>query len=185
MIQKKTRFHFSFRFKFGETIFSNMKNSNWVFFLLPLLMLGSCQNDDDDDDKNTAPTLTSTQKISRTWIMTEGTVERYVDNNLTNTENLITSLDPCDADDETTFNSTGTFQQMEGETKCNPNSPDLIDFGTWSFSDDENILYLNYNDDDYGDTIDIVSLTSSEMKIMLTEIDSNESYISRITFTEK
>ena len=163
-----------------------MKNIKWLLVLIfPVIVFSSCQKDDDKDDQNNTPSLTNTEKIARTWVMTEGIVEAYNNNTLVSTENLMNTLDPCDSDDEITFTENGTFQETEGETKCDPNNPDLIDFGTWAFSNDETTLLLTYNDDVETQPVSIVSLTATQMKLTATEEDGNETYISKVTFSAK
>lgn len=93
------------------------------------------------------------------------------------------SLLPCTLDDEYKYSENGTFQELAGPTKCSPNDPDLIDFGTWFFSDDETVLYAQADDDEFIDTINIVSLSTTSFKFTKTETDSNEMAISEITYS--
>jgi len=69
----------------------------------------------------------------------------------------LTPVNGCEKDNLTKFETDGTFETMEGATKCNPNDPQVITTGNWQFLNNETKLFYE------GDELDIVLLSPVNM----------------------
>jgi len=134
-----------------------MKKLILLSAIFGLVFLTNCGDDDDDGGVVTA-TLILTDGLSKTWRITEISIEG------------IGSSPPeaCDADDRLTFSVDGTFEQAEGAEKCDPDEEDIVT-GTWSFNADETDLNITT----LGLTLsqDIIELTESRMVLRLEFLD--------------
>lgn len=119
------------------------------FALLFLFSISACSKDE------TPSNPTNKDLISRNWKVTA----------LTGTFaplpaiDLYAQMDACEKDDILKISSNGTYTLDEGATKCVSTDPQIIESGSWSFSNNETKLILG------TETFDIVSLTTTTMVI--------------------
>jgi hypothetical protein len=96
------------------------------FLLLVLFATNSCKKKNDQKSK--------TQLVTeRDWKMAK--FEEKENNG--SYINLLVGQPACDADDRHVFRTNNTYEVNEGPTRCDPNSPTIVDNGTWSFGDSE------------------------------------------------
>ena len=73
-------------------------------------------------------------------------------------------------DDLFYYYPSGTYANMEGDSKYSPNDPDVWEVGVWTFNDDETKLYKGIID--YLNEYEILNLSGSELKTRLYFADS-------------
>ncbi len=152
-----------------------------IFSLLSLnLLLSSCSKDEEELSMKTVLLTKSA------WKMTGYTVDPgypIFDNqgNITGSSNdIYTMLEDCEKDDTHKFNADKSMVTDEGMTKCNNGDPQKTN-GTWSFNADETTLTIS--EDGYTQTISILELTSTVLKLKSTETDDGMSFTYTITFS--
>lgn len=84
--------------------------------------------------------------------------------------------DACSKDDRYVFRANNTYEFNEGLTKCDPSDPQIIDTGTWSFTNNETKLLID------GDEFTIVSLTDSNLILSSQETVQGITFQIKITF---
>jgi len=84
--------------------------------------------------------------------------------------------DACSKDDRYVFRANNTYEFNEGLTKCDPSDPQIIDTGTWSFTNNETKLLID------GDEFTIVSLTDSNLILSSQETVQGITFQVKITF---
>jgi len=84
--------------------------------------------------------------------------------------------DACSKDDRYVFRANNTYEFNEGLTKCDPSDPQIIDTGTWSFTNNETKLLID------GDEFTIVSLTDSNLILSSQETIQGITFQVKITF---
>jgi len=111
------------------------------------------------------PTETKTQLLTgKNWKMTAATFNPGYDNG---TGTLITDEyafemangGECYLDNISNFNTDGTYTENEGATLCDPQDPQLVDTGIWSFQNSETTLIKD------GIAKTIVTLNSTTLKL--------------------
>ena len=111
------------------------------------------------------PTETKTQLLTgKNWKVTAATCNPGIYNG---TGTLITDLYAfemangweCSLDDISNFNTDGTYTVDEGATLCDPQGPQLVDTGIWSFQNSETTLIQD------GIAYTIVTLNSTTLKL--------------------
>lgn len=125
-------------------------------FALSLIAV-SCKKDEDD-----APTKAQllTNGSSKTWKIDKV----FIDGN-----DLSSLLEPCDLDDNFIFRSDFTYEENEGETKCDSADAQIGDTGVWAFADNETKLISVSTGETEPDTVTITTLTESNFKISSVE----------------
>lgn len=153
-----------------------------IFSLLSLaLLIPSCSKDEEDERSPKTELLTASA-----WKMTAYTVEPgfpTFDNegNITGTTNDIFALfDSCEKDDTYQFNTDKSLIIDEGLTKCNSSDPQKTN-GNWSFNTDESSLTIT--EEVIPQTVTIVALTQSVLKIKSTDTDEGITFTYTVTFS--
>jgi len=151
----------------------------WPFVLgLSLIILASaCQQGEDIINPPTAEEILA----DNPWLYTAHTIEPgIVQGNLVITD-LYAQLDSCDQDDIYSFSSTGAFTFEQGDIRCTPNSDQIIDNGTWTVSDDETELSLDFSTID-DITYEISELDRKEMVLIKKYTDNGINFTETLTF---
>lgn len=81
-------------------------------------------------------------------------------------EDVFATLDGCIRDNISYYTSSGGYQILEGDTKCDPSDPTIVETGTWTIAGD--ILTTTVGGDMESNTI--VELTKSTM-VLETELE--------------
>lgn len=123
-------------------------------FALSLVAV-SCKKDEDD-----AP--------SKTQLLTNGSSKTWkIDKIFFEGNDFTDLLEPCDLDDNFIFKSDFTYEENEGETKCDSSASQIGDAGVWAFIDNETKL-VSISDGE-ADTVNIVTLSESNLNISMME----------------
>ncbi|MGB6036767.1 MAG: lipocalin family protein [Cryomorphaceae bacterium] len=120
----------------------------------------------------------------KNWMIEEGKVEPGLDFDRDGTleNDFLSALQECNLDDFYNFDLDGSYTFEEGATKCDPNAPEVIDSGNWSWNSEYTFLTLE-NASGSSNEIEIISLTSTEMKWRVTQNLQDSAYI--FTYTWK
>jgi hypothetical protein len=123
-----------------------MRLSYLSIALMAVLTFSACKKDDP------APP-TKTELISRNWKITAmtGTFPPLP------TADLYAQLQACEKDNILKMSSNGTYTLDEGATKCAPTDPQIVETGSWSFSNNETKITV------MSETFDIVSLSATTL----------------------
>jgi hypothetical protein len=103
----------------------------------------------------------SKPKITNTWILTEKywSIETIVENDVDITES---EKPECEFDDLFYFRKDGTFTDNKGQVQCPDDTGDVE--GTWSWKDEEEILSIQYPDDEAIDWI-VLEIKTTTLKL--------------------
>ena len=151
----------------------------WPLVLgLSLIILASaCQQGEDIINPPTAEELLS----DNPWLYTAHTIEPGMLQGTFVITDLYAQLDSCDQDDIYSFTSTGVFNLEQGDIRCTPNSDQIIDNGTWTVSDDETELSLDFSTID-DITYEISELDRKEMVLIKKYTDNGINFTETLTF---
>jgi hypothetical protein len=121
-----------------------------------LILSIGCSKDD------TQPT--AAELLSKSWIQTDllATLNGVTESVFNDEYEL------CDQDNVYNFKSDGTFTVTENITKCDPLDPDQVTSGTWTLLEDGKKITIDPIDED-PQTLDIEELTSTSMKVSVTD----------------
>jgi Lipocalin-like domain len=104
-----------------------MKNTKLIaitFFAICAIAVVSCKKK-----------KTKTQLLSDiAWKIAEARIQ---DDSTKQWTSILPLIDACELDNVWTYAAGNTYTITEGATKCNAADPDLVETGTWSFSDGE------------------------------------------------
>lgn len=111
-------------------------NAFYPGFMIFLILLTSsgCKKNQSEDMSSRTRLLTQ-----QSWKMTK--YEQRYDPAASWVDETAT-YDACELDNKYSFSSNGSFQVTEGLTKCSPSDPDILENGTWSFQNNENVLRM-------------------------------------------
>ena len=152
-----------------------MKNVELLLFLLGILLVFSACHKDDDDSR----TQTKAELIAdKNWVITGHTSKLNNDPVKDEYKNYAV----CDADDLFRFSKNGTFENIEGTTKCDSSNLQVVSQGTWRIHQDDLILTEEGNT---PENLKIVELTKSKMVLSATESFPRNTYVQVLTFTNK
>jgi len=164
----------------GETNNKNPTKMKVSKFLPMVLFLGvlsfsSC-NDDDDDDDPTPPTRTELL-TAKNWMVEGWNIEPAidVDNNGTQENNLIPFIEACNLDDFFDFNADGTYTIEEGDSKCDPNAPTVVESGDWIWNSDNTRIIFEPSGGSSREA-EVVSITSTEVVVEISTVSNNVTY---------
>jgi hypothetical protein len=143
----------------NKIIFSTVSFLIMVFFF-------SCKKDNDSKSK----TQLLTQK---SWLISNA--EERTGTEPWSQDAGWSSSPACEKDDVTVFKTNFTYETNEGATKCNTSDPQIINSGTWAFSDNETKLNLD------GDLLTIERLDETNLILTLSEVFLGTTYSFRIT----
>lgn len=135
--------------------------------LLAVIILTSCEKEDKTTSTNPVDTNNTTNSSllagdsSKFWKLKK----LYL-----NGENIFSWLDSCYTDDLMKLYADKSYEMDEGKTKCNPSDEQIFDKGTWSLSENGDILSLR-SDEGISDA-SILELTENTLKLRTTEDSS-------------
>ena len=142
-----------------------------------ILSFGSCSKDDNENG--------GSGSASKTTLLTNGgwIIQSIINTQGTNSQDEFDYFDACEKDDITIFNSNSSITWDEGATKCDPSDSQSFTEDAWALVSNETKLSFIY-DGGGSDIMDIVTLSSSELKLRLTYDDpsSNDDIVTTITF---
>jgi hypothetical protein len=144
-----------------------MKLTSYVLLMLTATLLFSCKKKKDEDAKLKLLT-------ERTWHITQYQYRELP----TDPWDVEDVTEVCELDDVFTFLADGTYTLTEGQTKCDPFDPDLIDSGTWSFQNDQSVLRIT----SLGETFDFTIEQLDENTLMIMHYDASVPEYFRIVF---
>ena len=136
---------------------------------LCMLAVASCKKGDDNPSQRDRLTTGK-------WRLTAGTVT-YNLGGISQTQDIYSSLEPCEKDNLAIFKTDDTAVTDEGETKCNANDPQQETAGPWTLY--ENDTRLNYQ----GINWKVVTLDASTLKLQLDSTAQGISITGNTTFT--
>jgi hypothetical protein len=120
------------------------------------LVFVACKKDEDDSPTNTQ---LLTNGSSKTW---------RIDKVLVDGVDVTTSVGACSLDDNFVFNGDMTYEQNEGETKCDSTDSQVYDSGVWMFIENETKLVTVATSED-ADTANIKLLSESSFNVEFTD----------------
>ncbi len=128
--------------------------TNWMklsaLLFAGMFIFAACSS---EDDKTKTELLTA-----QSWKATHIYIENV---------DVIGDFDECDADDLTTYFEDGNYQVDEGATKCDPENPQIVEEGTWSFNADE--TELTTVSDGLTMVYTIITLNESTLEVSYTD----------------
>lgn len=156
------------------------------FFAIGLLIAGMLLTgcSDDDDSNNTPPPASREQLIvAKNWVLVALNVDPAIFNPQTQTQmsDLYPLVQPCERDNFTNFQNNGNYIVEEGATKCDPNDPNTVENGTYTWNTDRTVVVLNPAQ---GSSYEfrVVTLTSTEMVVEETLVEQNITYTITATY---
>jgi hypothetical protein len=162
-----------------------------IWILISLLALTSCSKDSDDDDgpsnspfgsignsggnNNNNNNGSRTQMLTgKTWSPVTVSINPPADvNGDGTTESDLTPLyQQCNLDDIYDFKTDQSYTGDEGPTKCDPNSPQVFEQGTWNWAANETQIVLTTGGQNATLNIDSFSATQL-VASQATQINNN------------
>lgn len=131
-----------------------MKKLLLGIFALSLVAV-SCKKDEDDSPSKTQ---LLTNGSSKTWKINKALIDG---------QDVTSIFDDCTLDDNFIFRSDFTYEENEGETKCDSADAQIGDTGVWAFAENETKL-ISISDGE-ADTVNIVALSESSFNISMVE----------------
>ncbi len=139
-----------------------LKGLAFLSALTLVFTFGSCKKDSEDEPTSVSKTGLLT---SSGWVISSGTMTWFGQ-----TISITDSMDPCEKDDIMNFKSDKTILYDAGALKCDPSEPQTENGGSWAFENNETELVVNEGGD--ITSFDIVTLSSTTLKITAAEYDS-------------
>ena len=147
-----------------------MKNLNLLALLVFVLAFTSCENFEIDIPTDNALANTEWQLIS------------FVVEDESGSNETIQEMDDCELDNILIFKDNSNFVYDEGDTKCDPDDPQVEDGGIYILSDDQESLILTMDAEVIA--ADVLEFTAQTLKIQVDESeDPDEFSICIMTFT--
>ena len=87
---------------------------------------------------------------------------------------------PCDKDNVLGFSTNGNFEFNEGATKCSPLDPQIIQSGTWVFTNGE--TKISVTSGGFTDMADIDQLDEGTLVISSSDLSGTPAYYNRDTY---
>jgi hypothetical protein len=156
-----------------------MKNLFLVLFTS--LFIFACKDKNPGPEETKSPLEYLTGGSSTKWTVTAGTV-KLGDQEI----QLLSNQPPCVTDNILVLKNDFTYELLEGPTKCQPNSPDVIIKSNWKLN--ENPLSISIDkfiflDREINNAVFKISSISSETFIGETEVELlGVKYLATITF---
>jgi hypothetical protein len=136
-----------------------MKNffATAAFALVLAFMLGfaACKDDPAPSKKELLTSGSGLWELTAQAIIIQGQAE-----------NVFDDLDECQRDNVDSYAASGAYQMLDGDTKCDPADPSVLENGTWSIVDNR----LTTTVDGTTESSEIVELTKSTM-VLETELE--------------
>ncbi len=125
-------------------------------------IFSSCSKD--DDTSSSSPTATKLQLLTaHGWRLTT-----FLENGVDMTNAYFSA---CELDDIYTYYTDSSYSIDEGPTKCDPNSPQIIETGTWAFGNNQNMVILDPGPNEAD--LDILQLDANNFKYQESYFDSS------------
>lgn len=135
------------------------------FFLFTIITFNSCKKNSDQKSK----TELLTQKD---WVMSKYELKSGGSVWIDETQ----YWQDFSKDDHFVFRTNNTVEQNEGATKCDASDPQIVDTGSWAFSDNETKITW------FGKTSTIDQLNETTLIITTTDNSGETTISERITF---
>lgn len=143
------------------------KTLNLVSVLIvSVLLLCGCGKDG-DDSKSKTTLLTQSDWVRTSLMITINTNPPYDDHQ---------TLAACIKDNRWVFRSNGTYEYNEGPTKCNAGDPQIIQTGSWAFTDNETKLTIG------SSTFTVDQLTETTMVLTYTYSGGGNTTVTKGTY---
>jgi hypothetical protein len=129
--------------------------------------------------KNDEPSASKAQMIARNWKQTDllasqaGTPAVSV---------FDTFFESCNKDDIWQFKSDGTYNVVEGASKCDAADPETVTTGTWQLTDNDTKIIID-DASEPAQTLNIIELNNTSFKLSGTETISGVVVTATIVFT--
>lgn len=148
-------------------------------FLYSLIALSSfvlpACGDDEDKKEDPQPALTKTELLTnKNWTL----IERENVQGHVSVPGPWSTQPACIQDNFTKFETTGTYRNDEGATKCNSSAQQSVS-GNWSFFDNENQMYIDQR------PCQIIELSESKLEYKRTMVISGQTYIDIFRYEHK
>ena len=127
----------------------------FVFIIIAMLGFAACKDDPAPSKKELIVSGSGLWKLTAQTITVQG-----------QTEDVFGDIDACSRDNIDSYTSSGAYQMLEGDTKCDPTDPTIVENGTWTIVG--NLLTTTVDGDTDSNTI--VELTKSRM-VLDTELE--------------
>jgi hypothetical protein len=151
-----------------------MKKILFATLILSSLFIG-CSKDDTDDVKQPTKTELLTAHY---WQTTALTIDPPLSFGGTSISDIYAQLDNCEKDNIEKYNTNNTIIFDEGATKCDPADPQTQTL-PWSFNSDETILTVD------GESYKVLTLTSTQLKVSISEVIGGVNYTITSTYAKK
>lgn len=139
--------------------------------LLSIVMAG-CKKEETTVSKSKTELL-----CAHYWKVVSLTVNPPLDLDGTPVSNLLEIMEDCQKDDLVKYNTDKTLIYDEGDTKCDPSSPQTSG-GSWEFKSNETIL----TEDD--EDLTLIELNESTLKLKIVQVIDGVDYTYSITYTK-
>src|SRR5258706_627016 len=154
-----------------------------------ILLIESCSKENAKPSvaETNGVTLAGAKGSSKSWLLSSGTASL----NSGSYQNL--SLDACFLDNifKFTNNSTQDYESTEGSTKCNSTDSTLVEKGSWALTNDGKSLLIDgtpYSQENLftslGESVTIVELTDTSLKVSFAIIDGTDTYHYNLSFVK-
>ncbi len=150
-----------------------------LFLMLSSLAFTGCSDDDD------APAPSREQLlVAKNWVLTAITVNPALFNPQTQTEmsDLFPLFPLCKRDDFTNYMSNGTYIVEEGASKCDPNDPNTVENGTYTWNSDKSVIIHNQAQGQGSYEYIVKTLNSDQLIVEQVTVEDNIVYTFTVTF---
>ncbi len=156
-----------------------------ISLLLFAFIISGCKKDKKEETSNPTPALTKSQMLTaKPWKLTALTVNPGMDIGGTIfTDLYAVFFPPCQQDDLYKFSSNNSYSFEEGASVCNVGDPQVYDTGTWTFINNETKIILASTGGGSTDTSNVLSISSTTVKLTSTEVNGGTTYTYTQTFT--
>jgi hypothetical protein len=90
---------------------------------------------------------------------------------------------PCELDDLLVFKTDGQYEFNEGAVKCSPNDPHIIEFGKWALVNNNTEIKFNKDNGPVTANEKIEKLDETTLVLVDQEINGNDIYNTRFTYS--
>jgi len=138
-----------------------------VLAISVFLLCGCGKDEDKDNSKSKTTLLTQSDWVRTSLMITINTNPPYDDHQ---------NSAPCQRDNRWVFRTNGSYELNEGPTKCNAADPQIIQTGSWLFSDNETKLTIG------SSTFTVDQLTETTMVLTYTYSGGGNTTITKGTY---
>jgi len=157
-----------------------------LLFVLAITFIGCKKEEDKQDGGSSTPTPTASKTellIGKNWKLTAWTVDPAQEIDAVLTNDLYSTVQPCDVDNFIRFSADNTMITDQGTDFCNPDAPQTIQ-SNWGWKSNETVLTIGLFD------FDLVELTATTLKVKTVypseDVNGNPIAITKIkTYTKQ